>query len=582
MKKNVFFSLLAVVVLFSMIIFSGCSNVTTTTQTTANASSQTTSSTTQVGTETTKGTTETTPVTPQKVTLYPYNAGLQSGPVSGWVNEFLQANGVSLEVIPFSAEKTQAMLSSGDLPDVIIFNNKTDALAAMEAGMLMNLDDKLGQLPSITGNTLFGPAIQYSRNLYSNNTGALYFIPFSVGKNTLAAVPDSERYAIKFNFPVYKEIGAPSFDTLEDVIPILSQMKEIYPTNEEGVPAYGMSMFSDYDTAYFYNMINVFSLLGYDSNYLKYGIEYDVKTNTGYSIFRENSLYKRGATFFYKLNKAGLLDPDSLNQQRTTVNNKMDTKAALAGWPSAPAWESKNFYPVSFGEFTPTLQFGTPYGNIGVAVNAKANNVDACLKLIDMLADPEALITLYNGPQGDRWDIEDGKLVLTEKFKTYYTNGGGTYTLESGEQFSIFNIVSYVYGTGNVIEKYGEVFPMTLWKEYMAMQYATPTAKDWSEQYQYPYLKAQLEAENRLTAIVDSSFSAFLSQDSDDLKLTLAALKQVIVPGTWELVYAKDEAEFESIWASLKAKCEDLDIQKVIDDKLADINNAKAIADTYK
>lgn len=39
------------------------------------------------------------------ITLYPYNAGLQSGPVTGWLGDYLLEKGIILEVIPYSEEK---------------------------------------------------------------------------------------------------------------------------------------------------------------------------------------------------------------------------------------------------------------------------------------------------------------------------------------------------------------------------------------------------------------------------------------------------------------------------------------------
>lgn len=523
-----------------------------------------------------------TAATPQRVTLYPYNAGLQSGPASGWVDEYFKKQGISLEVIPFSNEKTQAMLASGDLPDVVIFNSATNAQAALDANMLLPLEDHLDKLPSIANDKLFTPALKYSRKLFSNNTGKLYLIPWGVGDNSIAASPDSERYAIKFKYDVYEKIGAPKFDKLEDVIPVLKKMKEAYPKNAEGTTTWGMNLFSDFDTSYFYNMISVLPLIGYSVDYLKYGIEYDGVSNTGYSIFRDNSVYKRGAKFIYEMNKAGLLDPDSLTQVRTTANKKMDAAAVVAGWAAAPAWESKGYYPVSFGEFQPCMTYSNPYGQIGVGVSKKAQNVEASLKLVDMLADPEALLTLYNGPQGDRWDMVNNKPVLTDKFKKFQAGGGGKYTLDSGEEYSLYNIISYIRGTGNVSEKYNEVFPMSLWSQYFDTLYSTDSAKAWTKRFGYKYLKEQLKAEDRLKAVTDPTFPAFLTPDSDDLKLSLASIKDVIVPGTWGLVYAKDDADFEKLWQNMKSKCEALGIQKVIDSKLNDISKAKETAKQFK
>ena len=322
-------------------------------------------------------------------------------------------------------------------------------------------------------------------------------------------------------------------------------MQQAYPQNEEGMNVYAMNLFSDFDTTHFFNMMSIYSILGYHWNYLPYGIEYEIETGTPYSIFREDSVYRRGARFMYELNQQGLLDPDSLTQERATADKKVSSK-------------------------------------VGIAISANAENVDTCLKFVDMLADYDALLTLYNGPQGDRWDIKDGKLVMTDKFKEYLEAGGGTYVLENGEEYSLFNIVSYIPNMGNTIEKYGEPFPMTLWTEYVDRQYETEDAQAWSARYGYKYLKDLLEAENKMTAVMDTSFVPFLTPDSDDMKLTLAALKDVIVPSTWELIYAKDDAEFEQIWSRMKQNAEALGLEDVISYKVEDIAQAKETAKQFK
>ncbi|MBQ8654703.1 MAG: hypothetical protein IJ507_07165, partial [Clostridia bacterium] len=71
-------------------------------------------------------------------------------------------------------------------------------------------------------------------------------------------------------------------------------------------------------------------------------------------------------------------------------------------------------------------------------------------------------------------------------------------------------------------------------------------------------------------------FTAFLTPDDDDMIMTKAALKDVIVPASWQMIYAKDEAEFDKIWADTKAKCESLGLDYVIQYKTDDINAALA------
>lgn len=516
------------------------------------------------------------------ITLYPYNAGLQSGPVTGWLGDYLLEKGIILEVIPYSEEKTQAMLASGSLPDIVVFNSATNAKAALEAGMLLPLDDYQDQLPHVMENDILKAGLDYAREYYGTEDGELSILPFGVGKNTLYAAADTDRYAIKLNYQLYEQIGAPEFEKLEDVIPILKEMQQAYPQNEEGMNVYAMNLFSDFDTRHFFNMMSIYSILGYHWNYLPYGIEYEIETGTPYSIFREDSVYRRGARFMYELNQQGLLDPDSLTQERATADKKVSSKASVAGWAGVPGWAGKGYLPVPFDEFKPSLVTEEPYGKVGIAISANAENVDTCLKFVDMLADYDALLTLYNGPQGDRWDIKDGKLVMTDKFKEYLEAGGGTYVLENGEEYSLFNIVSYIPNMGNTIEKYGEPFPMTLWTEYVDRQYETEDAQAWSARYGYKYLKDLLEAENKMTAVMDTSFVPFLTPDSDDMKLTLAALKDVIVPSTWELIYAKDDAEFEQIWSRMKQNAEALGLEDVISYKVEDIAQAKETAKQFK
>ena len=516
------------------------------------------------------------------ITLYPYNAGLQSGPVTGWLGDYLLEKGIILEVIPYSEEKTQAMLASGSLPDIVVFNSATNAKAALEAGMLLPLDDYQDQLPHVMENDILKAGLDYAREYYGTEDGELSILPFGVGKNTLYAAADTDRYAIKLNYQLYEQIGAPEFEKLEDVIPILKEMQQAYPQNEEGMNVYAMNLFSDFDTTHFFNMMSIYSILGYHWNYLPYGIEYEIETGTPYSIFREDSVYRRGARFMYELNQQGLLDPDSLTQERATADKKVSSKASVAGWAGVPGWAGKGYLPVPFDEFKPSLVTEEPYGKVGIAISANAENVDTCLKFVDMLADYDALLTLYNGPQGDRWDIKDGKLVMTDKFKEYLEAGGGTYVLENGEEYSLFNIVSYIPNMGNTIEKYGEPFPMTLWTEYVDRQYETEDAQAWSARYGYKYLKDLLEAENKMTAVMDTSFVPFLTPDSDDMKLTLAALKDMIVPSTWELIYAKDDAEFEQIWSRMKQNAEALGLEDVISYKVEDIAQAKETAKQFK
>lgn len=56
--------------------------------------------------------------------------------------------------------------------------------------------------------------------------------------------------------------------------------------------------------------------------------------------------------------------------------------------------------------------------------------------------------------------------------------------------------------------------------------------------------------------------------------MTKAALKDIIAPAFWRMIYTKNEAEFDMIWADVK--CESLGLDYAIQYKLDDINAAPA------
>ena len=107
--------------------------------------------------------------------------------------------------------------------------------------------------------------------------------------------------------------------------------------------------------------------------------------------------------------------------------------------------------------------------------------------------------------------------------------------------------------------------------------YSSADAQDWKALYGYSYLRELLNDKNWKQAAETEGYSSFLTADDDDMKMTKAALKDIIVPASWQMVFASSEEEFEKIWNDMKSKCESLGIDYVIETKLADIANAREI-----
>ena len=503
------------------------------------------------------------------VTYFGSNAMAGSGELTGEIGKFFNERGLNIEVVPYSTEKLQAQLASGDLADVIYLTQKDMQIAA-ESGLILPLDEYIEKMPNVVAHAeLFDPSFAFAREHNSNGTGNLYYLG-RVGQSSLNVAPDTDRNAIKMNWAIYAEAGYPEFATLEDVIPVLKKMQELRPTSADGLPTYGMNMFSDFDTEYFYNMYSVYCLLGKQTDWLGYGVEYDVATQTGYSIFTEGSAYYRGLKFMYEMNQAGLMDPDSLSQTRSTAWTKIHTGAALAGWASDPGLETDGYYPVMFDEFLPTYSTAQSFPTGGYCISANCQNIDAALKLLDTLCCEEDLLFLFSGAPGDdkRWnyDPETGVPTITQAYIDS-VNAGAPMETE-------FWNITYPITNGYILDV-GTSYSYTYFPSYFDITYSTELAKDWTNHYGYTYLRKLIDDKNWPVAEQTEGFTSFLTPDDDIMALTKASLKDVIVPASWRMVFAADEAEFDAIWADTKAKCESLGIDYVVQYKLDDIAAAR-------
>ncbi|MBQ8640553.1 MAG: extracellular solute-binding protein [Lachnospiraceae bacterium] len=508
------------------------------------------------------------------ITYFGVNANAGSGELTGGLGKFFEDRGLSIEVVPYSTEKLQAQLASGDLADVIWLPQQ-EMLTAADSGLIIPLDEYIDDMPNIQAHAdLFDPSFAFAREYNSNDTGNLYYIG-QVGPSMLNVAADTERNAIKMNWEIYAEAGYPEFSTLEEIIPVMKKMQETRPQTEDGLPTYGMNLFSDFDTDHFWNMNSIYCLLGKQETYLGWGVEYDVLTQTGTSIFADGSVYYRGLKFMFEMNQAGLVDPDSLSQTRSTAWEKIHSGAALAGWSGDPGWESDGYYPVVFDEFLPTYSTASSFPTGGYCISSTCENVEAAVQFLDILASEEDLLTLWSGYPGDdrRWNYdENGVPTITETFAEALA-AGTELELPADETINFWNI-TYLLSSGYVHE-YGTSYNYTLFPSYYDYVYSSDLAKDWTELYGYTYLRELIEDKEWPVANQTEGFAAFLTADDDVMLMTKAALKDIIVPGSWRMVFAADEAEFEAVWNEMKEKCESLGIDDVVQYKLDDIAQAR-------
>lgn len=526
---------------------------------------------------------------PVSISLYPANANLTSGTVSGYLGDFFATKGLSVDVWAYSEEKTNAILASGDMPD-IMYVTAENLDIMIDAGMVLQLDDYLDDLPhvqqAIEDNGL-GTAIEFVRKYRSNATDLLYAMPVAVGGTD--AYDNGDRNVVKLNWAIYEEIGAPEINSYDELIQVAKQMMEAHPTDENGNKIYGTSLNSGSDNDnYWGNIITWMRWHGYGEKQLPYLLEADMINGEYKSIFEDDSMYYQGLKFYFNCMQEGILDPDSINTDRNTAGQK----TRMFGAGTQPGWRNTYFeYWIPGTQYylnSETLYGDAIFGNTDsyMVVNAKAKNLDACLAFLDMMADPDAQLLGNAGPEGDMYEINDGVLTLTEKAKEYYrSNSGEGYIYDNGEQAYLWNTNWILAQSGKMtyVGPDGESLAAvhTAWPEEKAITSDSDMYNRWKATTGYDSWQDLTDTNNVVVSSSTLDFiDSFLSTPDDSMKLTMSTIADAVIDASWKMVYAEDEAEFESIWSELKEDCEALGAEDLMEWRLNDIENARTERDS--
>lgn len=566
----------------------GSSSSSTASSTVAESASESAESTTQfnigeVGT--------TTSADVPTITLYPRDANLTSGLVGGYKGDYFASRGFNVEVWAYSDEKTNAILASGDMPDIMYIPAK-NVDDMIESGMLLNLDDYLDQMPHVQSYDGLDTALNYVREYRSNDTGSVYVMPLVVGDNAThyLASDTTERNAVKLNWAAYEAAGCPEITDMDSLLDATEAMLAAMPTAEDGNPMYGTVLNSGSDTSYWACMVMWYRMQGYLEQELPYLLEENMVDGTVESILSEDSMYYQGLKWYNSAYKRGLIDPDSISNDRATQKPKVDNGYTITPSGYLPGW-ANTYMPYYVPGTKIYYNYTNTYGdsNYVIGINAKTENLEACLNFIDMLADPDAYLWIRSGPAGEIWDVdENGVATITEtgieSAKKYGT--GGVFTTSSGEEIALWN-TPWIVSDGGALTSYTDAegnprANMTsTWTEMLEISTDNDVVRAWQKDTGYDTWMDWLNENN---AYADSSalddITTFVSIPDDVMQLTIDSIKDVVTTASWKMVYAESDADFDALWDKMVSDCEGLGAEDIISWRLADIENAKAIRDS--
>jgi len=522
------------------------------------------------------------PLEIQSITLYPKDANLFSGLVTGYRGEALAAHGIELEVWAYSDEKTNAMLTSGDFPDMMyIGKGGVDTLNTLiETDKIINLDDYKDQLPNIYGdnipNKYITDNLQKVRDNFSAGTGGVYFIPTGLGESNgiYAQTGTFDRNVPKLKWDVYEAIGAPEVTDMWSLIDIAEEMLEYQPALEDGTKMFGTFLDNGLDSTSFGGLNLWYTWHGCSNNLYQYLVSVNYVNGTIETIFEEDGVYKEGILWLHELYERGLMDPDSISTARTDQAPKLDNGLAMLPAGTLPGWATKYYevFPsdvLVYRDFTGET-FSSP--NNSIVIFKEAENIDACLRLLNIMADPYEWMKVYYGPEGCIWQEEGNVISITDEFAAWLKEKGSInfFPMPDGTEYSIFN-TPVLFGTGvplpGKVDINGEPLPYipTSWPDAQAITSNNENWNAWKETMGANDLWDYTE-KNGITVTQVSAFDGYPSPAPDDtMKLTLASIKDVIVPASWNMVYAESDEELEKIWDQMVEDAYALGAQDVID-----------------
>lgn len=510
---------------------------------------------------------------------------------SGWFGELIkkkfnmELNIIAPNVASGGDTLFESRCAAGNLGDLVIFSADEGMLQdIVTAGLIMDME------PYIKDKEI----MQYKSAITKLNEDimqeGIYAIPTEVSGQSPTEPSEclEPNYGPYIRWDLYKQLGYPKLETLEDLLPVLKQMQDLEPETEDGDKTYGFSFFKDWDD----NLMNAIKqpccFYGYDES----GFVLVKADGSDYqSIIAGNSLYVRMLKFFFKANQMGLVDPESHTQDYNTYASKYaDGQIFFSPWPwsAQPEYntvsnkeQGKGYMLADIEDMTIYSYGCSPDGNskMVVSIGAEAKDPQRMADFIDWLYSPEGIqansagsLSGTAGPEGLCWTYGEDGPVITEygKQALFETNvevpeeyGGGLWK----DGISLLNVTSVSLGE---TDDKGYPYMFQEWDSVQEMQ-ETELDKEWRAVMGADTTMEYLIQNDKLLVSLGGSFT----MESETIELTAIRkqCKNVIQKYSWEMVFAEDEAEFYELLLKMQNEVKGLDYDTILE---FDMENAKA------
>lgn len=489
------------------------------------------------------------------------DAANNHGTQTGWFGKVvkdrfnIELNIIAPQVVGESVYATRT--SEGNLGDLIIMD-KTKFLDVLDAGLVRDISDKIYGCENLMNYKL--QIETYNKNLDMGDV--IYAIPAEMTDTspvTLTGELIGSQPQLRWD--LYTQIGRPQLKDLDDLLAALKAIREVHPVNENGDPAYPISLWPDWDNND--NMsgpANVVQLTTWYGEKVK-GSAILRPDYTFTTIYDRDAAYYKIAKFLFKANQMGIVDPESGEQDWNAVCAKISNGRAdmiWYGWEIG-FWNSQDrldngtafqFIPVNDMYFYADADYFYGSSRVwAIGAGVEGEKYDRLMEFLDWYASPESLVFQHDGIEGLNYTLdENGKFVpymdnaLMDNLPVPEEYGGGGYQ----DGFNAIN--QWICGSICTNPSTGETYDMKYWASYKAKN-MTQMKAEWQETFGAEDAVDWMKKNDKLLA--SPNVSANLKTDDSDIAMMRSEVNKSLCKYTWQAFFAKDEAEFEAIWDTM-------------------------------
>ena len=508
------------------------------------------------------------------------SAGLCVGWMPDWIRE---KAGIDMIGLPGDSSQVDQYLAGGTLPDVTVLEGNDQLTAAIEGGMIIDLETVKDKLPNVfeTYYDACEGMINYNKAVKSAGTGKLYSLARMFNGEP---VPAYDIGGVFMRYDAYVAAGCPKIVTYEDFYNALVAMVEACPTALDGTsPMYAASLHTSWNGGMFYGYGYVarnrglwnqgmwaFDMTEYDGNISSAKVVKQIEKGSDYYEFIK---------MMFKLQQAGLLDPNSQTQTFDDSKNVVQNGGALMqfdNWGTTYSGELQaqgiGMRRIPVGEYMCAQEMDIAYeSGAQITISSTCKNVDAACALINLMYDPAFTISYMNGPQGQVWDYD-------ENGAPEFLPGG--YDIMNGLNFSergCIIMLTYHFSGQMPHCPAGITSDYSTWPCFQDMIAdgtitETPVIAGWKENVTngYHLMTDYFKADGKL--ILSPSTASYTV--TTDEQMQGDRLNARIDQGTWACIYAADEAEFEAQWDAMYNDCIGMGYEAYVETMVNYLTNA--------